>query len=228
MDTHVPLQIAIDGPVGSGKSYIASELAKRLGITYLYTGAMYRALALACYRQSIPFKDAASVVPVLHSLSIDLKPADVGSNRPCRVFLNNSEVTEELFTPIIDQGTSDVSTLSEVRKFMVSLQQRMAAGKAVVMEGRDIALRVLPHAQIKIFLTASVEERAKRRYDQYRKKGIEKTYQEILSDTKIRDTQDTTRETDPLQVVPGAWVLDTTAMTPEQVIETIIHRIQQR
>lgn len=222
------LQIAIDGPVGSGKSFIASELAKRLGITYIYTGAMYRALSLACSQNNVPYKDVSRVYDLLQRIQIDLLPAKIDSTRPCCVLLNGADVTEDLFTPTNDQGTSDVSTIPEVRKWMVNKQQEMIQGKSVVMEGRDIGLRVLPNAQLKIFLTASIEERSKRRRLQYEKKGIQKSEKEIIEETKIRDTQDMNRDTDPLQILPDSWILDTTLLSPEMVIEMIVSELKKR
>jgi len=224
----VPLHIAIDGPVGSGKTYIAGEVAKRLGITYIYTGAMYRALAFVCVKENVPFKDSVHVLPLLEKYSIDVRPAREKGLRSFTVFLNTEDVTEKLFNPVIDQGTSDVSTIPEVRTFMVKKQQEMANGKSVVMEGRDIGLRVLPDAQLKIYLTASVEERSKRRLEQFRQKGIEKTLEEVIRDTKIRDEQDMTRQADPLQKLPDAWEFDTTGLSAEEVIQGIISELQKR
>lgn len=223
-----PLHIAIDGPVGSGKTYIAQELAKKLGITYLYTGAMYRTLALACYQKGIAFKDAPKVMEVLRNSTIDLQPSQQNSNRSFAMFLNGENVTEQIFNPVIDQGASDVSTLADVRSFMVQRQREMAQNRSVVMEGRDIGLRVLPKAQIKIYLTASVEERAKRRFEQFEKKGILTTIENVVEDTKIRDAQDMSRETDPLQKLPDAWELDTTGMSTEVVLDTIINELKLR
>jgi CMP/dCMP kinase len=222
------LQIAIDGPVGSGKSSIASQLAKRLNITYLYTGAMYRAFALWCRQHAVRIKETKEVLPLLQTFSIQMRPALPNSSRSCQVILNGEDVTELLFTPEIDLLTSDVSTLKEVRQHMVLLQQQLAEKTAVVMEGRDIGLRVLPHAPVKIYLTASVEERARRRKRQYEKQGISKTLPEVIEETKIRDHQDSTRETDPLQVLPDAWEFDTTGKTEEAVIQEILAYIKKK
>ena len=128
----------------------------------------------------------------------------------------------------MSQGSSDVSTIPQVRKFMVARQQELARGKSVVMEGRDIGLRVLPQAQLKIYLTASLEERARRRWNQYKTKDPTKTLAQEIDETKIRDTQDTSRAADPLQKLPDAWELDTTDMTQEQVVDAIIQELKRR
>jgi len=222
------LQIAIDGPVASGKSDVSSRLAKKLGLTYLYTGAMYRALAWISAKEGVPFKDEPRVLALLRKYSIDLRPPAQNDSRGFSVWVNDENVTNELFTPAMSQGSSDVSTLTSVRKFMVSRQQEMATGKSVVMEGRDIGLRVLPHAQLKIYLTASLEERARRRWEQYKTKGSTKTLAEEIADTKIRDMQDTNRTADPLQKLPDAWELDTTDMTQDAVVSAIIAELRRR
>lgn len=226
--TH-PIQIAIDGPVGSGKSDISARLARELGLVYLYTGAMYRAIAYACYREGIPYKDTARVVPLLQQYTIDLVPPDPSSNRAFKVLLNGEDVTEALFRPPIDQGSSDVSTLPEVRAFMVQRQQEMAQGKSVVMEGRDIGLRVLPEADLKVYLTADLNERAHRRFLQWEERGVTgKTLEDAVNETRQRDEQDTRRVADPLQKLPDAWELDTTGLTQEEVVQRIKTELEQR
>ena len=222
-----PLQIAIDGPVSSGKSDISGRLAKELGLTYLYTGAMYRALAWICVQEGVSFKDAPNVYPLLAKYSIDLRPPAKDGSHGFAVWVGNTDVTDKLFTAM-SQGSSDVSTIPQVRKFMVARQQELARGKSVVMEGRDIGLRVLPQAQLKIYLTASLEERARRRWNQYKTKDPTKTLAQEIDETKIRDTQDTSRAADPLQKLPDAWELDTTDMTQEQVVDAIIQELKRR
>lgn len=222
------LHIAIDGPVGAGKSAISSSLAKQLGITYLYTGAMYRAVAYACITNNVDSHHKEKVLELLFSLVIHLEPPDVNSSHPVKVILNAVDVTDELFFPAVDLITPIVSSIPEVRREMVNLQQAQAKGKSVVMEGRDIGLRVLPDAQLKIYLTATVEERANRRYLQMKNKGINKSYQEVLKDSKERDIQDTTRLADPLQKLPDAWELDTTGMTQEEVVSRIKEELIKR
>lgn len=222
------LHIAIDGPVGAGKSDVSSRLATVLGLTYLYTGAMYRALAWACLTQSIPLKDESRIISTLDHTIIDLLPQVRESKYPVKVLVDSRDVTSELFTPIIDTAVPVVSKINLVRKEMVSRQKQMAEGRGVVMEGRDIGLRVLPAARLKIYLTATLEERANRRWLQFKEKGIEKSRAEVLEDTKLRDFQDTTRPTDPLQKLPDAWELDTTGMSQEEVVGRIKEELIKR
>jgi cytidylate kinase len=228
MEPNKLLQIAIDGPVGSGKSDISARLAKQLNLTYLYTGAMYRALAWICVQEGVAFKDSSHVIPLLTKFLIDLRPPSKDGSHGFAVWVGETEVTDKLFTPAMSQGSSDVGTIPEVRKFMVARQQELARGKNVVMEGRDIGLRVLPNAQLKIFLTASLEERAHRRWEQYKEKDPTKTLSQEIEETKIRDDQDTKRVTDPLRKLPDAWELDTTGMTQDKVVKAIILELMKR
>lgn len=223
-----PLQIAIDGPVGSGKSDISGRLAKTLGLTYLNTGAMYRALAWICVREGVSLKDSVHVLPLLSKYTIDLRPSSKDGSRGFAVWVGDTDVTDKIFTPAMSQGASDVSTIPEVRTFMVARQQELAKGKNVVMEGRDIGLRVLPNAQLKIFLTATLKERARRRWEQYKTIDPAKTLAQEIADTKIRDTQDTNRAADPLQKLPDAWELDTTGMMQDAVVSAIIAELRRR
>ncbi len=221
-----PLQIAIDGPVAAGKGDIAMRLAKRLGFTYLYTGAMYRALALACIEKGIGTQDEKSVKDLLTTLSIELLPGI--ADRFYTVHLDAKDVTDRIFEPDVASLVPQVSQHAEVRKIMVDKQQNMAQGKSVVMEGRDIGKRVLPHAQLKIFLTASLEERARRRLEQFKERGIHKTFEEVQLETRTRDQQDSTRAADPLEKLPDAWELDTTNLTQDEVVEKITEELKRR
>ena len=223
-----PLQIAIDGPVASGKGDIASRLAGKLQLLYIYTGAMYRALALACIQQGVSCKDEKQVMSILRNISIEIVAPESDSEYPYAILLNHKDVTERISKQDTAQGASDVGILPGVRRLMVARQKEMALGKRVVMEGRDIGLRVLPAARMKIFLTASVSERARRRFLQWQQKGIKKTLKETLTDTKIRDLQDTTREIDPLQKLSGAWELDTTHLTQDEVVGKICEELKKR
>lgn len=223
-----PLQIAIDGPVASGKGDIAARLARKLNLLYIYTGAMYRALALACIQSNVMCKDEPAVLSLLTTHTITMGVPDSSSTYAYAVFLDGEDVTERITHQDTAQGASDVGSLGGVRSWMVSAQRSIAEGKRVVMEGRDIGLRVLPNAQLKIYLTASVEERARRRHADWISKGIQKTYERTLEDTKIRDTQDMNRAVDPLQKVEGVWELDTTGMTQQHVIDTIVQELKRR
>jgi len=223
-----PLQIAIDGPVAAGKGDIAARLAKACHLIYINTGAMYRMLALACIEKNVDRSDVKEVLHVLDTVTIDLGAPEKNSAKTFVALLDGRDVTDRILDPDVSRGSSDVAVIPEVRRRMVDLQKHMAQGKAVVMEGRDIGLRVLPHAQLKIYLTASVEERSKRRFLQWQEKGITKSLEETIADTKFRDTQDMTRATDPLQKLPDAWELDTTGMTQDEVITTIVKELERR
>ena len=221
------LQIAIDGPVGAGKSEISTRLAKTLGITYLNTGAMYRAVALMCHMEKVGFKDTERVLPLLKRYRISIMPDPEGF-RGFRLYLNKNDVTEQLFIPDIDKGASDVSTIPEVRKYLVGMQKRLAKGNNIIMEGRDIGYRVLPGAGLKDYLTASIEERARRRYELQKLKGGTKTPAEIIRETVDRDRQDMNRVSDPLMIMSDAWELDTTGMTQEEVVNSIRSELKKR
>ncbi|MCL4359899.1 (d)CMP kinase [Patescibacteria group bacterium] len=223
-----PLQIAIDGPVAAGKGDISARLAREIGLVYIYTGAMYRALALACITRSVPRKEADRVLAVLGDTDIDLVEPDKDSAFPYKVLLGGTDVTDRISDPDVSMGASDVSTIPEVRQEMVKRQQEIARGKRVVMEGRDIGLRVLPDARLKIYLTASLEERVKRRQLQWQAKGITKPFDEVYEETKDRDAQDMGRSTDPLQKLPDAWLLDSTGMTQEQVVNAVKTELHKR
>ncbi len=222
------LQIAIDGPVGAGKSDISRELAKRLGITFVYTGAMYRALAYECAKRHIGQAHVHQIISTLESLKIELAPAHPDSRHPVKVLVNGEDVTQYLFEPTVDAAVPLISKIPEVRSIMVERQQHIAASKSVVMEGRDIASRVLPNAQMKIFLTAPLEERARRRREQWKAQGIIKPLNEVLENTRLRDIQDMTRKTDPLVKTPDAWEYDTDHNTVEKSVSDIIAEIKRR
>ena len=204
------------------------RLAKKLHLVFLYTGAMYRALAYLCMKLGVSTKDRESVISTLRAHDIDFGDAPENGQRPYSVHVDSEDVTDKLFIPEIDQGSSDVGVYPEVRTHMVARQRAAAIGKRVVMEGRDIGLRVLPDADLKIYLTASAETRAKRRLLQYEKKGKMISLGEMIADTKRRDHQDMTRTADPLQKLPDAWELDTTDMTEEMVTEAIISELRKR
>ncbi|MBI4058406.1 (d)CMP kinase [Candidatus Gottesmanbacteria bacterium] len=218
------LQIAIDGPVAAGKGDIASRLARRLGITYLYTGAMYRALAVACMRRGVSAKEPEKVVQILDMIHIDLYPKKNGQ-KSFVIRLDSEDITDIIHKPEISMLASDISAITSVRKKIVKYQKLMAKGKSVVMEGRDIGLRVLPQAQLKIYLTATLEERAKRRFKQFKSQGIKKTFAQVLEDTQRRDKQDMSRKIDPLRKLSEAWEIDTTMLTQEEVIAMIVKKL---
>ncbi len=226
LEPMMDLQIAIDGPVAAGKGDIAAMLAQKLGLVNINTGGFYRALAYACRQENVSTKDTAGVLGVLQKTIINQTEPPKGSERSFAFTVNGKDVTEEIFRE--NMGSSDVAVIPEVRQQLVKLQREIAKGKKVVMEGRDIGLRVLPDAQLKIYLDASVEERARRRWEQEKTKGINRTLEEVLTETIERDKQDTGRLTDPLQKLPDAWELDTTGMTQDQVVEVIIAELRRR
>ncbi len=224
-----PLQIAIDGPVAAGKGDIASRLGRELQLVYIYTGAMYRMLALSCLKKGKSTHEEADVLAILDEIHMELvPPTRIQTDRVTTAMLDGVDVTDDIMRSEVAQGASDVATIPAVRRRMVELQQTLSFGKSVVMEGRDIGLRVLPDAQLKIFLTASVEERATRRLEQFETKGIHKTFEEVLEETKVRDAQDSSRATDPLKKLPDSWELDTTSMTQDQVVNAITGELRRR
>lgn len=220
------LQIAIDGPVAAGKGTIASILSKKLKILYVYTGAMYRAVGYLAKKNGLDYQNEKGILKFLKKTKIILKPA-FAKNRLCRVYLNNEEVTDKLFTQEASWGASAVGILPEVRKELVNRQKEIARGQSVIMEGRDIATRVLSDADLKIYLTASVLERAKRRLKQLEKEGIKANLSKVIEETKKRDNQDIHRKADPLQIVKDAYFLDTTKLSINKVVDKILTRLKK-
>lgn len=223
-----PLQIAIDGPVASGKGEIAARLAKELNLLYIYTGGMYRALAIACIQNDVSMKDEEAVRALLVKQTITVEEPTKDSPHPYIILLNGKDVTSRISDPDVAQGASDVGVLPTIRSWMVDRQKQLAQDKRVVMEGRDIGLRVLPDAQLKIYLTATAYERARRRFAQWQAKGIQVSIEETLVQIKLRDAQDMGRTTDPLQKVVDAWGLDTTDMGIDEVIQVIVNELKKR
>ena len=216
--------IAIDGPAGAGKSSIARRIAGRLGYIYVDTGALYRAIGLHVLRGGADPAKEESVRPFLDGLRVSLK--FVGGEQ--RVFLNGEDVSQEIRTAPVSRAASQVSAIPAVRAFLLSLQRDIAGENDVVMDGRDIGTVVLPNAPIKIFLTASPEERARRRYEQMRKKGMEADYSQVLQDMKMRDYSDSHREISPLVRADDALLVDTTGNTLEQSVEQLLSLILKR
>lgn len=210
--------IAIDGPAGAGKSTIAKLLAKRLNIIYVDTGAMYRAVALYCIENAFDYNKKENVERALEN--IDIKIVYQDDNQ--RILLNNRDVTDLIRTGEVSKGSSAVATIYAVRIKMVELQRNIAKENSVVMDGRDIGTYVLPDANLKIFLTASVEERARRRYNELMEKGIECNLEQIKKEIEQRDKNDSSREFAPLRKADDAIEIDTTNLTIEEVVEKII------
>lgn len=223
------LQIAIDGPVAAGKGTVAALLAKKLGIPYINTGAMYRALAYLAKKQKIDLKDEKKLVKLFNKTQIVFSKPGKNNHLGYAVFLDGEEITYKIRTPEFGWGASVVASLSGVRKLMVKKQQELARDRSVIMEGRDITTRVLPKADLKIYLTASQEVRAKRRQEQFAKElGIKKSFKKVLKETKERDFQDTQRKIDPLTITPDAWVLDSTNQTIEETGNAVIGKLKEK
>ena len=203
--------IAIDGPAGSGKGTIAGFLAKDLGFLNVDTGAMYRSVTLEVLNQGIDLTDTKKIIEVAKSIKIELKDID----GTLHTFLNGKDVSEEIREPRVNAAVSPVSAIPEVRKIMVEHQRALANNNNIVMEGRDIGSVVFPNADIKLYLEASAEERAKRRYEQNLEKGLEVPYEEVLASIKNRDKIDSSREDSPLTVPENAVIVDTTGWKAE-------------
>lgn len=209
--------IAIDGPAGAGKSSIAKAAAKRLGFIYVDTGALYRTVALHLIKENIDPKDIEAVKGALPNIQVTMGHEEDGQH----VYLCGEDVTGLIRTPEVSMMASTSSAIPEVRKFLFSLQTGMAEKYNVIMDGRDIGTVVLPNAQVKIFLTASPEVRAMRRYKELVEKGTEDTYEEVLADVIKRDYQDTHRETAPLKPADDGVILDTSDLSFDEVIDEL-------
>lgn len=207
------LRVAIDGPGGTGKSTIAKAVAERFGIEYIDTGAMYRSIALKSVREEIPAEDEQAVMEMLDSTEIDFKDG--------KVWLDGEDVGGLIRTNEISMAASNISKLPCVRAKVDELSKRLAATKNVVMEGRDIGTAVIPDAEVKIFMTADPEVRAKRRYDQLIEQGKEADLDKIAEEIRERDYQDSHRELNPLKQAEDAEFLDTTNMTIEENINAV-------
>ncbi|MEN6356180.1 MAG: (d)CMP kinase [Armatimonadota bacterium] len=210
--------IAIDGPAGAGKSTVARAVADRLGYLYIDTGAMYRAVALKVIREGIPLSDTAKISALAKRTGIKFDIIDGMQH----VFADGEDVTSDIRTPEATRLSSPVSAIQGVRRRLVELQRMMGAEGGVVMEGRDIGTVVFPNAEVKVFLTASVTERARRRVEQLKEMGIESDIDKISADIRERDLRDSSREHAPLKLAPGAVLLETDNLSAEQVVDAII------
>ena len=218
------LNIGIDGPVGAGKSSVADEVAARLGILHLDTGAMYRALGLTALRRGTDVQDEPAVVQLCRALNISVTHQEDGQH----TFVDGDDVTGLIRTPEVSMAASTVSRYAEVRKEMVRIQQRLAAETDMVLDGRDICTTVLPNATAKIYLTASPEERARRRYLEMQEKGMKDTYEQVLEDLKKRDEQDMNRPVEPLRQAPDAVLVDSTELDFNGTVEAILKIVEEK
>lgn len=207
------LRIAVDGPSGAGKSTIAKAVAKKLNIDYIDTGAMYRAVGYKMLQEGIALTDIEGLQAMLDSTEIDFSQGNI--------YLDGEIVNDVIRTQEISKQASDCSAIGIVRKKLVDLQQKMGESKSVIMDGRDIGTVVFPDAEFKFYVTASAEERAKRRYDELVAKGQDVNYDQVLIDINTRDHNDSTREITPLRKADDAVEVDTTSMNIEEVVAHI-------
>ena len=213
------LVVAIDGPAGAGKSTVAQLAARKLGCTYIDTGAMYRAVAWKTLQRKQPVTDEL-ILDVVKDVHVELAYVEGKTT----VSVDGTDVTGQIRTPEVTAIVSQVAALGPVRSRMVELQRRMAAKGSVLMDGRDIATSVLPDANVKIFLTASIEERARRRFKEMQEKGYNVSLEELQKDIAARDKADSEREISPLVQAPDAELLDTSNMGIDEVVQAIIDR----
>ena len=214
----INLQIAIDGPAGAGKSTVARRVARALGLTYVDTGAMYRALAWAVLQNEIDPADTDTVTRLARSLDVKLQTTEDGT----RVAVNGRDISDAIRTPEISNLTSPLSAIPGVRAEMAGRQARMGAAGGVVMEGRDIGTVVMPQAHVKVFLTASPERRAERRFLELTEKGLAPDRKTLLAEIQIRDNRDGSRDTAPMVPAPDAVILDTDGLSVDDVVERIL------
>ncbi len=211
------INIAIDGPAGAGKSSVAKAVAARYGYIYVDTGAMYRALAYKAIDGGIDIADVALIEDMLSSTELNIAYNELGQ----RIILDGADVSDKIRTAAISMGASDISAIPYVRQWLLDMQKDIAGKNDCIMDGRDIGTTILPDADVKIFLTASVEERATRRYKELIAKGETATFEEVIEDVKTRDYNDSHRAVSPLKKADDAIEVDTTGMDVEQSVEAI-------
>ena len=215
--------IAIDGPAGAGKSTLARQVAAALGYLYVDTGARYRTLGLAALRASVDPEDSDAVISLLKGCVIDLRHGGDGVQR---MYLDGEDVTQAIRRPEVSRYASGVSAIPEVRAYLMDMQRDLARRNNVVMDGRDIGTVVLPEADVKVFLTASPEERARRRWEELTQRGTPEEYEDVLKDMIERDAKDTQRAAAPLRRAEGAVEVDTTGCSLEESLERLLFVVQ--
>ena len=216
--------VAIDGPAGTGKGTITSLISKEIGLVNIDTGATYRCVALYAIKNNIKLEEKEKIIESLPSIHIDMK----NEQGVQKVYLNNEDVTNEIRSKEVTKIVSQVSSIVEVRLAMVEVQRNMAKGKDVIMEGRDITTYVFPNADVKIYLDADEEERAKRRYKELQEKGIEMTYEEVLKNIQARDKNDKEKEIGALKIAEDATYIDTTNLSINEVKEKVKEIIKEK
>lgn len=219
------ISIAIDGPSGAGKSTISRKAAEKFGFIYVDTGAIYRTIGLATKIRGVSLDDTAAVVALLPTLEIELKYNDADEQH---MYLDGNDVSRDIRLPEVSMLASKVSAIPAVREFLVDMQRGMAEKYDVIMDGRDIGTVILPNADLKIFLTADVRDRARRRYEELRAKGMEKPFDEVLAEMEKRDEQDTQRAAAPLKAADDAVLLDTSGNTLEESIDEVCRLISEK
>lgn len=217
--------VAIDGPAGAGKSTVARRAAEKLGICYVDTGAIYRTVAFAVLRSGVDCADEAQVESLLSGLRIRLQWSADGVQH---MLLNDEDVSAYIRAPEVSQLASRISALPSVRRFLLETQRDVARTNSVIMDGRDIGTVVLPHADVKIYLSASAETRATRRWAELREKGLDQHYEDVLRELLERDERDMNRKIAPLRRADDAVLLDTSALSPEDSVEAIMNIIREK
>lgn len=215
--------IAIDGPAGAGKSTVSKLIAKELGLSYLDTGAMYRCLAFKALEAGLTVQDGDKAAELMSGIHITF-----GVGEPQPVYINGGDVTAQIRTPEIGEAASALSQFTPVRQRMVKLQQELVAGGGVILEGRDVTTVVAPNATLKIYLTASLEERAKRRQREFIEKGLEAGFQDVRNQIEQRDHRDINRDDSPLKVAEDAIVVESADRSPEEVAAKIISHLNAK
>ena len=217
------INIAVDGPAGAGKSYLAKEIARRLGYIYVDTGALYRTIAFYVTENGVAPSDSDGVIKLLPSVEVSLCYGEDGTQH---VYLSGRDVSNEIRMPEISMAASVVSAIPEVRAFLLDLQRNMASTNNVVMDGRDIGTVILPNADVKIFLCANEKARAKRRFLELSAKGVETTLEEVEAEMLARDKNDSTRKVAPAVAAPDAIILDNSELDREGTVEAAISIIR--
>ena len=224
-------QIAIDGPVAAGKGTVSRLLAEKLNFLYVDTGAMYRAAALLAIQNNIDFDQEDKIVTLIAQSTLEMRNPEgdkEADGRLTTLILNGKDVSWAIRTTKCSDGASKVATLAKVRQILVEKQKKIAETQNVVMEGRDITFKVLPDADLKIFLTADLEIRAKRRHLQYLTKGIDKSIEEVIKEVQERDQRDMTRKIDPLHPTADSWILDSSHLSVEVVVNLIAEKVNTK
>lgn len=216
--------VAIDGPAGSGKGTITKAVAEKMDLVNIDTGAMYRCVALDMIEKGISIEEEDKIERLLNEIKIEL----INKNESLEILLNGKNVTKQIRTPEVTKFVSPVSTVKCIREKMTKLQRNFGKSQNIIMEGRDIGTTIFPNANVKIYLDATPEERARRRVKQNIENGIESNYEEILEAIKMRDKRDSTREISPLKKADDAIYIDSSEMTIDEVVEKIVNIIKER